>query len=264
MARSQSAEELWREFLTQGEPNVRRLRQFFRRVPSDPRCKMCSAPFRGVGGALTRLIGLGPSTMNPRFCGYCERKVRAIGGGAEVELTMLFADVRGSTGLAEGMSATEFSRLMNRFYSAATNVLIERDGLIDKLVGDEVIALYVPGYAGARHACQAIEAGRNLLAATGHGGGNGPWLPVGIGIHTGTAFVGTVGIEEGATDVTALGDAVNVTARIASQAAAGEILVSAAAMTACGRAYGELERRQLALKGHAQPVDVAVLRAPPA
>lgn len=182
-------------------------------------------------------------------------------GGCEVELSLLFVDVRGSTSLAEQMSAAEFSRLMNRFYRAATDVLIKTDAFIDKLVGDEVIGLYFPLFTGPNHASAATRGAQDLLRVTGHGDKAGPWLPIGVGIHTGIAFVGTVsGVEGAVTDVTALGDSVNITARLASKTGAGEVLISDAAYAAAGLNLGELEHRQLELKGKSEPVGVRVLR----
>jgi class 3 adenylate cyclase len=78
-------------------------------------------------------------------------------------------------------------------------------------------------------------------------------------VHTGIAFVGSVGSKDGLTDITALGDAPNTAARIASQAASGEILVSQEAARAAKMDTGGLERRQLELKGREQPVMVCVL-----
>jgi len=96
----------------------KRLRQIFRILPHDPRCKFCNAPFQGVGGMIVRaLFGKQRSDLNPRFCNLCEKASREFPGGAEVEMSMLFADVRGSTALSEKMSPTEFSGLINRFYS---------------------------------------------------------------------------------------------------------------------------------------------------
>jgi class 3 adenylate cyclase len=85
-----------------------------------------------------------PSAKNPSYCDVCETFVRTHPGGAEVEISMLFSDVRGSTTLAEQMRPAEFSRLMNRFFDSANRVVIDSDGLVDKRVGDEVVALYVP------------------------------------------------------------------------------------------------------------------------
>jgi adenylate cyclase len=182
-------------------------------------------------------------------------------GGAELEISMLFVDVRGSTGMAEGMSPASFGQLMNRFYKAATDVLIRTDAVIDKLVGDEVIGLYLPLFTGPNHARPAVLAAKELLVATGHAEAEGPWLPIGIGVHTGLAFVGTVGGAEGTvTDITALGDNVNVTARLASVAAPGEALISEAAYAAGGVDFGELVSRQLELKGKSAPIAARVLQ----
>jgi len=204
------------------------------------------------------LMGRDQSRYNPRFCEKC--KVFEHPGGAEVVLTMLFADVRGSTTLAEQMSAREFSQLINRFYKVATHVLIQTDALVDRLMGDEAIGLFIPGFAGPEHSRRAIEAAQELLQLTGHRDSKGPWLPVGIGVHTGPAFVGVVGSEESTADFTALGDNVNITARLASQASAGEILISEATCIASKLDLGELEHRQLELKGKSEPIDVRTLR----
>lgn len=206
-----------------------------------------------------RWMGRDRSRYNPRFCEKCDRFENP--GGAEVELTMLFADVRGSTTLAEQMSALEFGRLMNRFYVVATDVLVNTDAMVDRLVGDEVIGLYIPGMTGPAHASLAVEAAQELLKVTGHGARSGPWLPVGVGVHTGFAYVGVVGGTDGnPTDFTALGDNVNITARLASQAGPGEILISEAACSAANLKLEDLERRQMELKGKSEPVNVNVLR----
>jgi adenylate cyclase len=206
-----------------------------------------------------RLMGRERSQYNPRFCAKCE--VYEHPGGAEVELTMLFADVRGSTAIAERMTASEFGRLMGRFYRVAAEVLIESDGMVDRLIGDQVIGLYVPGFAGPEHPRRGIEAAQRLLHRTGHDSSKGPWVPVGIGVHTGPAYVGVVSGGPGTLqDFTALGDNVNITARLAEHAGAGEILVSDAAYRLSGLQLGDTDSRPLELKGKSEPVTVHVLR----
>jgi adenylate cyclase len=189
--------------------------------------------------------------------------VRRYPGGVEIELSLLFADVRGSTRLAEQRSPAEFRELLNRFYDAANRILIDSDGLVDKLVGDEVIGLYLPAI-GADHPRKAALAARDLLLATGHGDPDGPWVPVGAGVHTGTAYVGAVGSEATVTDFTALGDAVNVSARLASVAAAGEVLISEPAYGPARDDLGDLDVRKLDVKGRDAPIDVRVLHVTPA
>ena len=172
-------------------------------------------------------------------------------GGAEVEISMVFTDVRGSTTLAEGMRPAAFRHLINRFYTETTAVLIKYEAVIDRLVGDQAVGYFIPGLAGPDHARKAIEAGQEILVTTGHSNPGGPWLPVGAGVHTGIAFVGTVGSEEGVTDFTALGDSVNTGARLASVADVGELIVSETALLAAGMENEGLEERDLELKGRA-------------
>ncbi len=129
--------------------------------------------------------------------------------------------------------------------------------MVDKLVGDQATGLFVPGFAGPKHRQAALEAARELLHATGHDDPDGPWIPLGIGIHTGVAFVGSVGSKGAATDVTVLGDPANVAARLSSKAAAGEILITRAAVSD-QLAVEQLETRELELRGKSQTVGVYV------
>ena len=221
---------------------------------------MCFAPFEGPGAPLMRAMGRRRWEKNPNYCSICVTWLAEHRGGAEIDLSFLFADVRGSTGLGERLSPTEFSELLNRFYEVAARVVVDHEGLVDKFVGDEIVAFFPPSFAGPAHAAVAIDAARTILAKTGHNAGSEPWVPVGAGVHTGVAFVGSVG-EGGVTDFTALGDAVNTTARLASAAGPGEILVSRASATAAGITTEGLEERHLELRGRAEPVDVVVLRA---
>ncbi len=251
------SDPMWKAILEGKAGEFATGRGFLRMVPSSPRCKMCAAPFAGPGAPIMRLFDRGPWAKSPSICGFCFKALERGRGGAEIELTLLFADVRGSTSMAEGMGAGAFRRLLDRFYHEATRVLLENNAVIDKYVGDEVVALFIPALAGPEHPNAAVAAGRDLLLATGHGETGQPWLPLGIGIHTGDAYVGTVG--DTVTDFTALGDSVNVTARLASAAGAGEILVSSTSATAAGL-DDSLELRTLTLRGRTEPLDVRVLR----
>lgn len=261
LERERRAEELWRTYLTTGEfEKERRQRRFLRMLPGTSRCKNCYAPFQGAGSVVVKLVyGKRPSNMNPLICNACEAFAREYLGGAEIELTLLFADVRGSTTLAEQMSPTKFSQLINRFYRTATDVLARSDALIDKIIGDQAAGIYVPGLAGKEHALRAIGAAQEILRATGHGSPDGPWIPLGVGVHTGIAFVGSVGSQHGTVDITVLGDAANTAARISSSAKPGEILISEAACKAAGLMDSSLEKRLLELKGKSEPVPTCVL-----
>jgi adenylate cyclase len=256
----QSHDEKWRDVLT-GETRGHMcwapwMRRISRAIPSDPRCKLCDGPF-GPPGNFMRVFGFGPSQINRRICRHCIEALEKNPGGAEVEISLLFADVRGSTALAESMRAGEFSQLMARFYGTAAKVVDPRNGIVDKFVGDQAMALFIPGFAGVDHAADAVASARELLAETGHGHGT-PWIPVGAGVHTGVAYVGTIG-EGDALDFTALGDSVNTAARLAASAGIGEILVSSSAVAAAAVQTDGLESRTLSLRGRTESLEAWVL-----
>jgi adenylate cyclase len=250
MPRYDSREDEWRAYLDGTHPSIWFGRRTFRLLPSAPRCKLCSVPFRGLGRVLFGHFGFTPWTKNPNICARCitwlaEGEV----SGAEIEISFLFADVRRSSDLARRIGTMEFTRLMQRFYAVASEVLIGDDAIVEKFVGDEVVGFFLPLMTGPQHAAAAVRAAEHLLIATGHGDEAGPWLPLGAGVHTGTAFVGVV--SSGATtEFTALGDAINVAAHLAAQAGPGEILVTAAAATAAEIDTASVDRRDLSLKGH--------------
>jgi len=258
-----TVDEMWKKNLTEGNVRMRRNRHLYGMLPSNPRCVNCHRPFAGIGGAIMRWVYRGQfqkSPKNPRYCVGCHAFTSQFPGGAEIVLTMVFVDVRGSTTLAENMNDVEFGRLMNRFYEATIKVLVQADAFIDKLVGDEVTALFIPGFAGEEHARRAVRAGQALLRVTGHGEAGGPWVPVGVGIHTGTAWVGSIaGASGAAADFTALGDNVNIAARLASTAGQGEVLASEDACSAARIDVEGLEKRELELKGKSERVSVRVL-----
>ncbi len=257
---------LWHSYLTGDisrlDSMTKTVRRVFKHLPSEPRCLVCNAPFSGVGGAFVRVLGFGAghSSLNPTLCGRCEVIVKKHQVGVEVPLTLLFADVRGSTTLAEEIGASAFHHLINRFYTVSTDVLVRTHALIEKMIGDEVAGMYVPGIAGAEHARVAVEAARALLLATGHADPGGPWIRVGVGVHSGVAYVGAVGSSQSVSDITVLGDVANTAARLASHSGAGEILVSEETCAGAGMDLGRCEERLLQLKGRSQPVGVRVVR----
>jgi adenylate cyclase len=259
---AQMIENTWNMFLTTGGDEAEhRKRRFFRRLPGSHRCKVCHAPFRGAGSKIVRVLyKKSQSNLNPHLCNTCETFARKHQGGVEIELSLLFADVRGSTTLAENMSPVEFHKLINRFYSVASQVMADSGALIDKIIGDQAAGIYVPGLAGEQHALRAIEAAKNILRDTGHDNPDGPWIPLGVGVHTGLAFVGSVGSESGTSDITVLGDTANTAARLSTSAGIGEILISESAFKHSGYSSLEnIEQRELELKGKSDSVTVNVL-----
>jgi adenylate cyclase len=235
-------------------------RRVFRRLPSPPRCKLCAAPFAGIGGLVLRHIGFARSPGNPALCTKCLGKLRKHGmSGVEMPVTLLFSDVRGSTAMGEQMRPAEFHAFLDHFYRLASEAIVDHDGLVDKVVGDEIVALFFGGISGPKHAAVAIEAAIDVAERAAHADAtpSGP-VPVGTAVHTGEAFVGGTGPGGTIEDFTALGDVVNTTARLAAAARAGEVIVSVAAAEAADS--GGLQGRTVEIRGRAEPIEVLVLR----
>jgi adenylate cyclase len=247
-------EARWRQLLTEGHRPLRVAQLLFRHLPSPPRCKVCYNPFEGVGGRVVGLFGFTRSRKNPNLCMRCCDALPP--GGAEIDIAVLLADVRGSTAMAEKLGPSAFAARMNRFYLATTEILVRHDAIIDKLVGDEVMALFISGICGPAYRRRAAEAALALLHAIKDDAAH---VPVGIAVNSGLAFVGNVG-GENAVDFTALGDTVNTAARLASTAGAGEVLLSEAVYSAIAERYAEPERRTLALRGKEAAITAYVVR----
>ncbi|OGO35567.1 MAG: hypothetical protein A2W35_10805 [Chloroflexi bacterium RBG_16_57_11] len=253
-----NASQIWHDwFMTDAFEVEKRLYGVFRLLPHDPRCKLCHSPFQGFGGkVLGALFGRKQSNLNPNFCNICEAFAQKFPGGAEVEMSMLFADVRGSTALSERMTPGEFTKLINRFYIGATHAIAEEDGLVEKLAGDAVAAFWGAGFAGVDYVIRTIHAAQKIARVM-----HTQNIPVGIGVHAGVAYFGAMGSAGGLIDISAIGEEVNTAARIASKAAAGEIIVSEAVLARTEIDSTDLEARYLELKGISEPVLVRVMHA---
>ena len=136
-----------------------------------------------------------------------------------------------------------------------TKAIVKEDGLVEKLAGDAVAAFWGAGFAGKDYVARTVRAAQKIQKVM-----EGQNIPVGVGVHAGVAFFGAMGEENGLINVSAIGDEVNTAARIASKAAAGEILVSEQALEAALMGDSELESRSLELKGINEPVRVRVMR----
>jgi adenylate cyclase len=247
-------EEVWRAVFAEGHPKLKQFQRLHMRLPSPPRCRMCFVPFGGIGGTVMRWRGKGRSQRNPHFCNACDAFITAYPGGAEVDLSILFVDVRNSVGLAERLGPTAFSNIMKNFYTTATQPLIDTDGFVIEFIGDAVAAIYPPGFCGPEHARKAIAGAEGILRGK-IPSADGLELPIGVGVHTGTVFIGTVaGAEGGYHDVQPLGDNVNVAARLSSMAAPTQALISEAAFVAAGCNPAGLHTRKLELKGRTAPI----------
>lgn len=239
----------WRGILAGETPTAlapRLGRRLFALVPGPWRCKFCNAPFRGPYAGAFRWIGCSPSRKNPHICARCIE--RAPEGGALVPVTVLFADIRGYTTLAERISSTQATATLNRFYEAASKALLTHEAVLGQIAGDEVMALFVPGFAGRHYPRKAVDGAHSLLQAMGYGSREASWLDVGVGISTGEEYVGNVG-GGGFKDFTALGDVTNTAARLQGVARGGEIVMCEKTYRAVADAYPHAQGELLTLKG---------------
>jgi adenylate cyclase len=182
--------------------------------------------------------------------------------GVEIPITLLFSDIRGSTTMGERLRPADFHAFLERFYRLASDSIVDHDGIVDKVVGDEVIGLFFGGVSGPDHPAVAVAAAIDLAERAAHASTT-PLvsIPVGTAVHTGMAFVGATGLGTTVDDFTALGDVVNITARLASAASAGEVIVSVAAAEIAGMATEQLERRTVEIRGRTEPIEVIVVPA---
>ena len=178
---------------------------------------------------LRRVLG---RSVDPRVM---ERMLESPGDnvleGERRVLTVLYADVRGSTNLAEKTSPEQFVAFINAYLSKMTEVILAHEGTLDKFVGDEVMALFGAPFAQEDHALRAVETGLAMQQA--HNEILQKWsaqpefaaAPIGIGIATGEAIVGEMGSPQ-RSDYTAIGQVANLGARICSAALGGQVLIS--------------------------------------
>ncbi|WP_170774636.1 adenylate/guanylate cyclase domain-containing protein [Ruegeria lacuscaerulensis] len=230
---------------------VGRVRAITRFLPSSPRCRFCLVPFEGLGKAL----GIKPSSKNPNFCQSCFTALPAV--TINLEVGILFADLRGFTAWSESHAPDEVTRVLTQFYEIATQE-ITRDDAIVEYIGDQIMAIYpVPLPSLSEHTADKMLAAAKRLVA-GLDKGKLP-LDVGVGMTLGTANVGS--IQTGAAkDFTAVGDTVNIAARFQAEAGPRELVYSEAFSEHLTSKPEIAEQRTFNLKGKADPVKAYVLR----
>lgn len=251
----QGNEELWRTIFSLGHPALLKQHWLHKKLPARPRCRMCLVPFKGLGGWFMRKKGKAPNSRNPNFCNACDSFMQAYPGGAEVEMSILYVDIRHSTQYAENHDPANVSQRINVFLNEATRIITEHDGFVMAFYGDCVVAAWPPGFCGEHHALKAQQAAIALVRNKKMIDSQGESIPVGVGVHTGKVFIGTVSALQGTfRDVSIFGSSVNLTARLASKAAAGEVLASAENIVATGKDPAGYPNQSFELKGFAEPV----------
>lgn len=227
-------------------------------------------PIRGALALPFRAFGITRSKMNPNICTICERSFRYVKKQRHIttRATILFADMRGFTLLSERVGAVELSDIVSLFQDRCAQAVWAHDGIVNKQMGDGLMAIFNFPITVKDHVRAAISAAMDIQRyhaatlndsnvalddATAHR------LGVGVGIHAGDVEIGE--FSSFRSDFTAIGGTVNLAARLESHAAAGEILISAETAAQTPDVTNDTETRQLSLKGIEHPIQARVLKA---
>ncbi|HEX8265198.1 MAG TPA: adenylate/guanylate cyclase domain-containing protein [Pyrinomonadaceae bacterium] len=179
-------------------------------------------------------------------------------GGTNQLITVLFADIRGFSRIAERERPEKIVRLLNRFFSEMTEIVFAHGGTLDKYIGDEIMSLFgaptVTSDDASNAVSAAIEMQKRLIELNVELKTDGfEQIGVGIGLHTGEAIVGYVGSER-RSEYTAIGDTVNLASRLQANALAGQILLSGVTAQAVAGKFSLLPRTPITVKNRVQPV----------
>jgi adenylate cyclase len=226
-------------------------------------------PIRGPLAVPFRTFGISRSKMNPNICTICERAFRRVKKHRHISATatILFADIRGYSNLSERIGSVELSDIVSAFQDQCAHAIWAHDGIVNKQMGDGLMAIFNFPIKIERHAEAAVTAAVDIqrrskaaLAALTPRLGEAADPPgVGVGVHTGPVEIGEFSTAR--SDYTAIGDTVNLAARLEAQAAIGEILVSIESAALAPGLTAGAATRTLRLKGIERPVLARVLIA---
>jgi adenylate cyclase len=214
-------------------------------------CRVCGTVLSGAMSVVFRSAGIRRSARNPNICTRCSTHVEE---GRLLEITVLFADLSSFTELTHELGAEKTHEVVDAFLRMATEVLVKHGAFIDKYIGDAVMALFNVPIQYEDHARRAILAAIELKSPL-HGLAARFELPLqaSVGIATGFARVGRLGSGD-SKDYTAIGDVVNLAARLQGKAGAGEILISEESYLRHSGEFPEATSEQVLLKGFREPV----------
>jgi len=214
-------------------------------------CSICGTMLAGALSVVYRTFGIRRSPRNPNICTRCSTHVEE---GRMVEITVLFADLSSFTELTHDLGAEKTHQVVDAFLRMATDVLVKHGAFIDKYVGDAVMALFNVPVRYQDHAQRAVAAATELTTALKTlGAGFALDLNASVGIATGFARVGRLGSDD-SKDYTAIGDVVNLAARLQSKAGAGEVLISEESYRKHPEEFSEARSEQVTLKGFREAI----------
>jgi adenylate cyclase len=219
---------------------------------------------RGPFSLFFRPFGIKKSQMHPNLCTICESMFTKVKKRKQISIstTILFADLRGYTNLSQNTEGSKVNELLHYFYDQCSSAIWEQDGIINKFIGDAVLAIFNFPLVREEHVMHAVNAACELQENCKHlkeeiGLANEQSLGIGIGIHTGECFLGEVGTSY--KDFTAIGPVVNLASRIQGAAAAGEILITEDVYNHVRDKFPNALTKMLTLKGIHEPVKAYVL-----
>ena len=221
-------------------------------------------PIRGVISAPFRAFGVRPSRMNPNTCTICELMFAKVMRARKITIdaTIMFADLRGYTTLSQSQSADAVSGLLDAFYDECASAIWEHEGLLNKTIGDAVMAVFNFPLKREGHARNAVLAARDIqknwhdrreALVTAHGL-TATELGIGIGIHSGELSFGEFGRSH--RDLTAIGTVVNTASRAQSVAEADQIFVTKAVFERAQPDLKDSHSKPFQLKGFDVPVEL--------
>ncbi|MBD3165487.1 hypothetical protein GF324_02725 [bacterium] len=184
-------------------------------------------------------------------------------GGEERHLTVLFSDLRGFTSMSERMTPLDVVSTLNAYFDVMVGIVLKYRGTIDKLVGDEIMAVFGAPLSFRDDADRAVACAKDMIDAMGEvnellASKDLPALHVGIGINTGTAVSGNIGSSRHM-DYTVIGDTVNLASRLCDKAGPGEILLSESTYHSLHHPPALQEQRFLSVKGKVREIPTFVL-----
>ena len=221
-------------------------------------------PLRGVISAPFRAFGVRPSRMNPNTCTICELMFTKVMRARKITIdaTIMFADLRGYTSLSQTQSPDAVSSLLDAFYDECAHAIWAYDGLLNKTIGDAVMAVFNFPMVRAEHPGNAVRAARDIQknwrerreALVAAHGLTASELGIGIGIHSGELSFGEFGHTH--RDLTAIGTVVNTASRAQSVAEADQILVTKAVFDRAQSDLKDSQSKAFQLKGFNTPIEL--------
>ena len=181
-------------------------------------------------------------------------------GGVNQEVTVMFADIRGFTGMSETLEPGRVVEILNEYFTRVTDVIFDNNGTLDKYIGDAVMAVFGAPISKGNDVANAVNSAiqiQRLVVELNRDAAarNWPELRVGIGINTGNAIAGNIGSPR-RLDYTVVGDAVNTAQRLMANASGGQVLISESTAKKLNRSF-DLERLpELKVKGRSEAVPV--------